>query len=155
MKIEKIQSKIEQFSIKNSIGIVQGAIYKSGEVHYIYNKGNEEPLIFEFASATKIITAFAVLLACGEGKLTLSNTLKEIFQSKFYPNSTLSDIPIIEILTHSSGLPNLPEVFIEVMRGDDVNPYNRLNKQMVFDYLSNEQNIGLKNINTQTLDMVF
>jgi serine-type D-Ala-D-Ala carboxypeptidase/endopeptidase len=144
MKIEKIQAQIEQFSTKNTIDTIQGAIYKAGQVCYISNKVKEEPFIFEFASVTKIITAFAISLACDEGKLALHTTLKDVFKSKFNVNSTLSDIQIGEILTHASGLPNLPEIFLEVMKGEEVNPYNCLNKQMVFDYLTNYQNLGSK-----------
>lgn len=145
MHIERIKRSICEFSIKNSIEHIQGEIYHKGKSYEVSNKENSRKLIFEIGSLTKIITAFTVLIACNEDKLNLDLSLEDIFKKRFLVHESMSKIKIIDILTHSSGFPNLPSTFIKKMSENNSNPYSTLTKEMVMNYLQEKQDIRLPN----------
>src|SRR4029078_10748513 len=61
--------------------------------------------VFELASVTKPITAFAIMLLAERGKLSYDDPLTKYFPELPYPKGTIRNM-----LTHTSGLPE-PEPF--------------------------------------------
>lgn len=144
MQIDKIQSRINKFSVKNSIGNLQVGIYKNGEIIRLSNTGDTSHQAFELASITKVFTACAIMIAINENKISLNSTVQKIFLNKFQISDNFKGITIEELLTHCSGLPNLPHLFLEKMETNPIDPYGILEKEDVFNYLSLEQTLGNK-----------
>ncbi|MGG9971567.1 serine hydrolase domain-containing protein [Ferruginibacter sp. SUN002] len=144
MQIDKIQFKINKFSTKNSIKNLQVGVYKDGEIFRLSNSGNISHQAFELASITKVFTGCAIMIAIEENKISLNTTLEQILSNKFEISDSFKSITIEELLTHCSGLPNLPHLFLEKMQTNPTDPYSVLQKDDVFNYLSLQQTLGKK-----------
>jgi CubicO group peptidase (beta-lactamase class C family) len=100
---------------------LNGNILLAKKGHVVYSKSfgyadfpkkilNQHSSTFNLASISKIFTSTAVLQLCEKGKLRLEDN----FQN-FFPEFPYSNIRIIHLLSHTSGLPDL-ELYEDIVR---------------------------------------
>jgi CubicO group peptidase (beta-lactamase class C family) len=92
--------------------------------------------LFEIGSITKIFTGILLADTILQNKAALDDAIvmhlpKGIFQD----NNPLARITLLELATHTSGLPRLPSDFSE--GSDSENPYKHYTRDKMFEYLSN------------------
>lgn len=71
---------------------------------------NQPTSVFNLASITKIFTSTAVLQLCEKRKLNLGDHFQ-----KYFPTFPYSNIRIIHLLSHTSGLPDL-ELYVDAVK---------------------------------------
>lgn len=108
-----IESKIDSFfSRRYKLGLFNGAVLFADNGNVIYkntfgfaNYKTKDTLTtnsaFQLASATKPITAYAILLLKEKGLISYSDSVR-----KFFPEFPYENITIEQLLIHRSGLPN-------------------------------------------------
>ena len=113
-------------SLGTAIGIVYGdnVIFKNHGLTEENGKNITENTVFQIASISKVFTTIIISHLINQGKLSLDDTL-----SKFYKTSpSFSDITILQLLTHTSGLPYDYSQF-------------RINSDIISNYLSSNTSI--------------
>jgi CubicO group peptidase (beta-lactamase class C family) len=108
------------------IGVVQRGrrhIQTFGKV----NATNADPpnaeTLFEIGSVTKVFTALALAKIAGDGAVALGDPI-----SRYLPGNVVSpqkngrEITLLDLATHASGLPRLPDNF-NASSKDELNPY--------------------------------
>jgi len=95
------------------------AIIEEGEVNQKFYKGHNASTQYEIGSITKTMTAYLMAEQFINSKLSPKTNLKHY--SKSAP-----DISIVELATHMSGLPRLPENLFD--KADHGDPYAHYNK---------------------------
>jgi CubicO group peptidase (beta-lactamase class C family) len=104
------------------IGVIEGdSIYKYsfGELTKGKNDLPTDSTIFEIGSLTKVFTASTLQLLVDEGKIEYKKTLID-YLDKDKLHESLHQITVLELATHTSGLPRLPINFGE----KDTDPNN-------------------------------
>lgn len=114
-KIRKADSMINSYALKNAPGMAVGII-KEGQVIYrkMYGTANLEERIpikdstaFDIASVSKQFTAFVILLAEQEGKLSLEDDIRKYLpEFKRLPYK----ITIRQLANHTHGLPDFTSI---------------------------------------------
>lgn len=87
--------------------------------------------VFELASISKQFTAMGILLLMEKRKLALSDSLR-----KFFPQLPYNNIPIQNLLTHTSGLPSYED---EMEMADKWNPKKIASNNDVINFLAREK----------------
>jgi len=109
--LEELTASLEKARIDNNIPSLAVAIISSGEVTYIKGFGfldeiktkpTSEDTLFRIASISKLFTAQAIMLLAEDDKLKLNDKA-----GKYLPELTKSNITIMQLLTHSSGLSDI------------------------------------------------
>ncbi len=105
--------KLDEFmQAQVQINAFNGNVLVAQKDHIVYQKAfgfanyeTKTPLdlnsVFELGSVSKQFTAMSILLLKEQGKLHLSNTLRQ-----FFPQLPYHNITIQQLLTHTSGLPD-------------------------------------------------
>lgn len=137
-----LQQRIDQE--KQSPGIVVGVIDPTGRRIISYgslSQGDSRPVdgntLFEIGSISKVFTAIALVQLVEQGKLNLEDPI-----SKFLPASVKSptwkgkEITLLDLATHTSGLPRLPDNFNPA---DMDNPYVDYGVEQLYAFLSSYQ----------------
>lgn len=101
---------------KNKLPGLSLAIFNDGGIEYtegfgVKNASTGEPVdettIFEAASFSKTLTAYAALILMEQGKLSLDEPLNKYLKEEYLPDPKYADkITLRMILTHTSGLSN-------------------------------------------------
>lgn len=118
---------------KASVGLAQGCIVIAGEsagtgpVYAV--SGQQEPagvppekVIFEIGSISKVFTGLLLAQSVIEKKVTLDTTLREVMgPAQSFADEHVAAITLLQLATHTSGLPRLPEDLIP--RADPADPY--------------------------------
>lgn len=134
------QKYIEQ---GNANALVVG-VYKNGKT-YIQGYGTTElgkiiPLdgntIFELASCSKLFTTSTLQLLVDQGVLSLDDKIKDILGEKVKLPLIAQNTTLLNLATHTSGFPNLPNSFMAKMN-DLNNPYKDLVTNDFYEYLEN------------------
>jgi CubicO group peptidase (beta-lactamase class C family) len=84
------------------------AVNKNGKRVFSHSVNCAMDAMFDLASVSKILTGTMVLKLIGEGKLSLDNSLDNLFQTETLGPVTKERFKVItlkQLLTHSSGLP--------------------------------------------------
>jgi D-alanyl-D-alanine-carboxypeptidase/D-alanyl-D-alanine-endopeptidase len=126
---------------KGRYGIVAGVVDASGRRVVSagsWTQGDARPLdedtVFEIGSVTKVFTSLLLADAVQNGRVSLDDPI-----SKFLPSSVRMaqrgsrPITLLDLATHSSGLPRLPS---NLDPADDDNPYADYSVEQLYAFLS-------------------
>ena len=91
----------------------------------------DENSIFEIGSITKILTSLAFIKLHLSSKIKLESKLGDYLQE--IKNPQVSNILLIELLTHTSGLPRIPNNLIPA---DHLDPYKDYTKEALIDFIN-------------------
>lgn len=129
---------------KQSVGIVVGVIEPSGRRVVAYGKlakDDPRPLngdtVYEIGSITKVFTSLLLADAVGRGEVALADPV-----GKFLPDTVKvperggRSITLIDLATHSSGLPRMPTNFVPK---DPANPYADYSAENMYAFLNGYQ----------------
>lgn len=124
-----------------SVGIVVGIVGPEGPRVIAYGhleKGNPRPLdgdtIFEIGSVTKVFTSLLLADMVQRGELALDDPVAKYLPSSVkMPERNGRSITLIELATHTSGLPSLPG---NMPRKDPANPYADYSVEQLYQFLS-------------------
>jgi serine-type D-Ala-D-Ala carboxypeptidase/endopeptidase len=137
---------------KQGVGIVVGIIDAHGRRVVAYGaleKGDKRPLdgdtIFEIGSITKVFTALLAADMAQRGEVKLDDPIQEYLPPTVkIPERGGKQITLIDLATHTSGLPRMPENF---RPKDPSRPYVDYTVDALYSFLSSyelRRDIGIK-----------
>ncbi|MGB3079374.1 MAG: serine hydrolase domain-containing protein, partial [Saprospiraceae bacterium] len=115
-RIAQIDSVVSKVMEENKIVGLSLGIVKNGEIFYLKGYGTrevrkEEPVDsftnFLTCSISKLFTATAIMQLVEKGKIDISKKLTEYVPDFVMKDPRYKDITIEQMLTHTSGLPNI------------------------------------------------
>jgi CubicO group peptidase (beta-lactamase class C family) len=135
-----------------AIGIVVGVIDSKGRrvvSHGSLEKGDQRPLngdtLFEIGSITKVFTALLAADMARRGEIRLDDPIAKYLAPDIkLPVRAGRQITFVDLATHTSGLPRMPENF---RPKDPANPYADYTSQQMYAFLSTYElprDIGIK-----------
>lgn len=101
--------------------------------------------VFQIGSISKLLTASLLQRLCDEGVVSMDATLGELLGGSMALSSSVRNVTLRQLVTHTSGFPRIPEPIgvriAEAAGADDpmLNPYGYLNRHDVFDYLASAE----------------
>src|SRR5438309_4829652 len=132
---------IEYSASRKNAGLVVGVIQRGqrfvkgyGGVSENDTKPPDGSTLFEIGSVTKVLTAVALARMVRDGKMQLNDPITR-YLPKGVTNSQLEQITPLNLATHTSGLPRLPENLDEVSK-DAANPYVNYHAADLYRYLN-------------------
>ncbi|MEP0915725.1 serine hydrolase [Leptolyngbya sp. DQ-M1] len=145
-----LQRRIDQE--KQSLGIVVGLITPEGRKIVSHGRlaqsDSRKPdgnTVFEIGSISKVFTALLLADCVERGELRLSDPISRFLpKSVRVPHRNGKEITLIDLATHTSGLPRLPDNFNPQ---DPENPYADYTVEQLHEFLSRHQltrDIGTK-----------
>lgn len=137
-----LQQRIDQE--KRSVGIVVGVISESGNRIIAYGRRdqtNSYPVdgntLFEIGSITKVFTTLVLANLVEQGTLKLGDRISTLLPDAVKaPTHNGQEISLLDLATHTSGLPRLPDNFAPA---DMSNPYVDYSVEQLYAFLSNYQ----------------
>jgi CubicO group peptidase (beta-lactamase class C family) len=136
-----IQAMLDaRVAAKRAVGIVL-VTYRVGQKPQIYTSGTSGrpglPLngdtIFEIGSITKTFTAALLAEMAGRGEVRLDDPVAEYLRGVRVPERGGRHISLLDLATHTSGLPSLPA---NIQPKDVSNPYSDYSVEMLDAFLS-------------------
>lgn len=134
-----LQRRIDQE--KQSVGIIVGLITPQGRK--IISHGRmaqsdprkpDENTVFEIGSISKVFTALLLADLVERGELKLNDPISKFLpKSVKVPSRNGKEITLIDLATHTSGLPRLPD---NLKPQDIENPYADYTVEQLYDFLS-------------------
>jgi CubicO group peptidase (beta-lactamase class C family) len=129
---------------KAGVGIVVAIVDAKGRryvSHGVRDGGRPGPLdartIFEIGSMTKVFTSLLLEIAVMKGEVALDDPLEKYLPAGVrVPQRGGRQITLIDLATHSSGLPSLPTNFAPK---DPANPYADYTPEMLWAFLAGYQ----------------
>ena len=126
------------------VGIVVGVIEPQGRRIVAYgavNQGDARPLngdtIFEIGSVTKVFTSLLLADMVQRGEVALSDPVAKFLPAEVkVPERGGRAITLVDLSTHTSGLPRLPS---NLQPKDSANPYADYTVQHLYQFLSTYQ----------------
>ena len=123
------------------VGIVVGIIDARGRriiAHGALAKGDPRPLngdtLFEIGSETKVFTSLLLTEAVRRGEVTLDEPIAKLLPATVkVPERGGKQITLVDIATHTSGLPRMPNNF---RPKDAANPYADYTDEQLFQFVS-------------------
>ncbi len=125
-------------------GIIVGVVTPQGREYYGYGKTSlpdgaqpDENTVFEIGSATKVFTGLLLARMVEQGQVALNDPIE-----KYLPKGTRTptrggkSIKLIDLATHTSGLPRMPDNF---KPADPKNPYKDYSVPQMLEFLSRVQ----------------
>src|ERR1700683_5398559 len=127
-----------------SVGIVVGVLGPEGRRIIAYGhleKGDARPLdgdtIFEIGSATKVFTSLLLADMVQRGQVSLDDPVaKYLPPGAKMPERNGRSITLVDLATHTSGLPRMPTNFSPK---DPTNPYADYSAELLYQFLSTYQ----------------
>jgi len=127
-----------------SVGIVVGVIGPEGRRIISYGhleKGDSRPLngdtVFEIGSMTKVFTSLLLADMVQRGEVSLDDPVAKYLPAGVkMPERNGRSITLVDLSTHTSGLPPLPANF---MPKDPANPYADYSVEQLYQFLSTYQ----------------
>ena len=119
------------------IGIIKDGktrIYQYGEAKKGAGKLPNADSFFEIGSITKTFTATLLAWYVNEGKVKLTDPISMYLPDSVAVNQSIKDITLLNLINHTSGLPNVPDNLKDNMT-DQFNPYKDYTKQLMYSYL--------------------
>ena len=118
------------------IGIIKGDTIRFGHAGHLKKDGPpvDENTLFEIGSITKTFTGILLADAVLKGKATLEDSLaKHLPEDLLAADSPLRSVTLLDLATHTSGLPRLPA---NLDQGADPNdPYAHYSVEKLYEYL--------------------
>lgn len=139
------QMLVDRIDIQHqSVGIVVGVIGPEGRRVIAYGqleKGDPRPLngdtIFEIGSATKVFTSLLLADMVQRGEVALDDPVaKYLPPNAKMPERNGRSITLVDLATHTSGLPRLPT---NMSPKDPANPYADYSVEQLYQFLSTYQ----------------
>jgi serine-type D-Ala-D-Ala carboxypeptidase/endopeptidase len=129
---------------KQGVGIVVGVIEPAGRRVVAYgalDKGDTRPLnretVFEIGSMTKVFTSLLLADMVQHGEVALDDpVVKYLPAGVKMPERGGKQITLVDLSTHTSGLPRLPDNF---KPKDNANPYADYSVEQMYQFLSSYQ----------------
>src|SRR5271155_3242187 len=129
---------------RQSVGIVIGVIEPAGRRVVAYGsleKGDKRPLdgdtIFEIGSETKVFTSLLLADMVQRGEVALGDPVaKYLPPGTKMPERNGRSITLVDLATHTSGLPRLPT---NLSPKDPANPYADYSVEQLYQFLSSYQ----------------
>ena len=130
---EVLQTLVDRIDVQHqSIGIVVGIIGPEGRrvvAHGCLEKGDSRPVngdsIFEIGSVTKVFTSLLLADMVQQGEVALTDPVGQYLPPSFFPVKVPERngraITLVDLATHTSGLPRVPT---NMPRGNPANPYH-------------------------------
>ena len=143
---EKLQEEMSKYySEAKNMGISIG-IVKDGQVlfsNYGLTQKNGEKIsehsLFEIGSITKVFTGTILADLANQGKLSLNDPLEKYFDFPIAMTDN-TKIKLIDLVTHTSGLPRLPSNFDDNYDPDkDYDPYKDYDIDKLVEFLKTVQ----------------
>ncbi|MCP5103811.1 MAG: beta-lactamase family protein [bacterium] len=126
---------------RQSVGIVVGIIDETGRRVYSYGKmAKNRPTVdgdtlFEIGSITKVFTAIILADMAQKKELKLQDPVSQFLPKIIsMPHRKGKEITLLDLATHYSGLPRMPNNFAPV---DQKNPYADYSVEQMYHFLSN------------------
>lgn len=137
---------------KQGVGIVVGVIDPHGRrvvAYGAFEKGDKRPVdgdtIFEIGSITKVFTALLAAEMARRGEVKLDDPIQKYLPATVrIPERGGNQITLIDLATHTSGLPRMPENF---RPKDPSRPYADYTVDALYSFLSSyelRRDIGIK-----------
>jgi len=131
--------RIDKFH--RSVGIVVGVIGPQGRRVVAYGhlaEGNSSPLngntVFEIGSVTKVFTSLLLSEMVQRGEVKLNDPVAKYLPPNVkVPQRDGKQITLVDLATHTSGLPRMPTNFA---LKDPANPYADYSVERLYDFLS-------------------
>lgn len=151
---ERYVQTIDEYVTNHPLpGMIIGIIDGEGQHLYAYGPEDSSEAVtkmtnFEIGSLSKVMTGAMISYHLESGDYALKDTISNHLN---HSTGSIGDITIEELLTHSSGLPRLPESFGFTFRAlfsnfFGGNPYKNYTIEKAYDYMNNtellEENIG-------------
>lgn len=148
---EKIVSEAFEPLIKDKshVGIVVGVIDESGQKIFAYgssgdaNRKLDGDAVFEIGSMTKVFTSLLLADMSRRGEVSMTDPLSRYLPSSVkIPQFTEREITLLDLATHTSGLPEFPS---NLKPKDESNPLADYTVADLYDFLSKyklQRNIG-------------
>src|SRR5579863_7445460 len=142
---EMRQILVDRIDVQHqSVGIVVGVIGPEGRRIIAYGhleKGDPRPLngdtIFEIGSATKVFTSLLLADMVQRGEVALDDPVAKYLPPDVkVPERNGRSITLVDLSTHTSGLPRLPTNFAPK---DPANPYADYSVEQLYQFLSTYQ----------------
>jgi len=137
-----IQSRVDE---NRAIGIVVGVMEADGSTR-IYAAGDAGPgaqplgdrSVFEIGSITKVFTAILLADMVAKGEVSFDDPVQKYLPADAVtiPTRDGREITLLDISTHRSGLPGMPDNFTPA---DDSNPYADYTVEQMYEFLSNHE----------------
>jgi|GEM_PF-5196489 len=142
MNLAKIEDKLRNNFTRDKLTGLSFGMYKNGAEHFInigtLDKENNQPVtadtLFEIGSITKTITASIFSILNEKGIIDLHEPISTYLANAYTLNSNFDHITPYRLLTHTSGLPRLPEEFLAIM-DNTADPYTCIKKEHIIAYL--------------------
>ena len=95
----------------------------------------QERVLFEIGSLTKLFTGLLLAQAVVEEKVTLDTPISKLLDPNLaFADPRIADITLKQLSTHTSGLPRLPDNYLQGVKGND--PYAGYNEKLLLEYLT-------------------
>ena len=121
-------------------GLVVGLIENSRQHIFTYGADVNEHSIFEIGSITKLFTALALASMVHEGVVALDDPVRQFLLPEIVSGPLQPpEITLLNLATHTSGLPRLPTNFAPYVRS---NPYYHYRAENLYCWLARR---GLRN----------
>ena len=123
-----------------NVGLVVGVVDEQGKRYYSYGEtslGNgalpDESTVFEIGSITKVFTATLLADMVRRGEVELDDPIQLYLPTGVTaPTRRQASITLLDLATHTSGLPRLPGNF---QPADPSNPYADYTAQQMYEFL--------------------
>lgn len=138
VRIEKECNKFidQKKSVGLAIGVIQGdKIFANGFGYAdLENKIPVDTLtIFEIGSISKVFTSEIARILSEQKIIDWNSTIYESLPEQYRPEKD-DGTTLLDLVTHTSGYPRLPESLLNKMK-DDCNPYNDLIENDFYEYI--------------------
>ena len=125
---------------RQGVGIVVGLVGPSGRRTVAYGNANEfaaaadADTVFEVGSVTKVFTSLLLADAVQRGEVALADPVSKFLPANVkVPERGGKKITLIDLATHTSGLPRLPA---NMHPKDPANPYADYTEAQLYEFLS-------------------
>lgn len=137
-----LEERVDKY--RQTVGIVVGVIDPSGRRIVTYGgraKGKAAPLdghtVFEIGSITKVFTSLLLAEMAQRGEVTLNDPVAKYLPADVtVPQRGGRAITLVDLATHTSGLPRLPD---NLLPKDATNPYADYSTTQMYEFLRKYQ----------------
>lgn len=106
--------------------------------------------IYEIGSVSKVFTALMALELQQRGNLSLDTTLGQVFPEADFDQEEVAAISLVELLTHRSGLPRMPDNFDPA---DALDPFADYDLDALLEFFEDFDELGSKQMAYSNLGM--
>ncbi|PWQ97582.1 serine hydrolase domain-containing protein [Leucothrix arctica] len=152
LKVE-IDAEVTKMTKGDPKEAIMVGVYKQGTSYFksegrfsedLYQQPDQHS-IFQIGSLSKLITVSVLHALIREGLVTMDSTLGELMGDKYELSEDAKSVTLHQLVTHTSGFPRVPKVFIDKtvdqFGKEDIlkNPYSVLSFDDVIEYLKTSE----------------